>query len=172
MFIGDCAYPRGENFQTPIKGHFLEMMDVLFNYRLSRARRSVENAFGILQMRFEILHSGMAGSLPLVKAVILACMALHNLHLLREDSIPPNRRQYRPPGYADYIDEEGRYVYGRWSQENPQEEKRIAWELVTACAMRSTEKEDMDGIDVKEKLMSYFIDNPLPWQWKALKIIK
>ena len=44
MFSGDCAYPRRINFQTPIKGTFLRPEEDLFNYRLSRTRRAVENA--------------------------------------------------------------------------------------------------------------------------------
>jgi hypothetical protein len=173
MFIGDCAYPRTKNFQTPIKGNFLEPHEMNFNYRLSRPRRSVENAFGILQKRYQILHRPIEGSLPAVKSCVLACMALHNFHLRKEETIPPNRRRYRPPGFSDYISEDGSYVYGRWRQDNPQQQEVTYSKLLSQLEKGSQrdDEDDVDGIEVKFKLMEFFIDNPVSWQWKMLKVL-
>lgn len=98
VFVGDAAYALTKNFQVPFKGYFLEPEEIVFNYRLSRARRSVENAFGILQKRFQIIQGPTEGSYEHVKGIILACFALHNFHLQREKSLPPGRRRYRPHG--------------------------------------------------------------------------
>lgn len=98
VFVGDNAYALTENFQVPFKGYFLKPEEIIFNYRLSRARRSVENAFGILQKRFPIIEGPIEGSYEKVKSVILACFCLHNCHLQREESLPPGRRKYRPEG--------------------------------------------------------------------------
>lgn len=56
----------------------INRMQRIFNYRLSRARRVVENAFGILSSRFRVLRRPLHLDLENVDAVVLACCALHN----------------------------------------------------------------------------------------------
>lgn len=50
----------------------------LFNYRLSRARRIVENSFGILVTRFRVLMNAIDMTPEKVDCVTLAACALHN----------------------------------------------------------------------------------------------
>lgn len=50
----------------------------IFNYRLSRGRRVVENAFGILANRFRVLLTQIYLSVESVQNITLACCALHN----------------------------------------------------------------------------------------------
>lgn len=52
---------------------------MVFNYRLSRARRIVENAFGIISNRFCLFHSVInLKDIFNVHIVILTCCYLHN----------------------------------------------------------------------------------------------
>jgi len=50
----------------------------IFNYRLCRARRIIENVFGILVARFDIFKTHINIKLDNIKDVVMAGRALHN----------------------------------------------------------------------------------------------
>jgi hypothetical protein len=55
VLVGEDAFPLMENLMKPLSHRTLKKEEAIYNYRLSRARRIVENAFGILSCRFRIL---------------------------------------------------------------------------------------------------------------------
>ena len=65
---------------------------------MSRARRIVENAFGILANRFQVFMTPMRLSPEKAEIAVLACCSLHNM--LRSSS----RNVYTPPGSMDTED--------------------------------------------------------------------
>ena len=79
FFIGDDAFALRETMMKPYSQRGLDNEERIFNYRISRARRVVENAFGILANRFQVLLSTMQHSPSTVKIMTKACIVLHNL---------------------------------------------------------------------------------------------
>ncbi|GFQ80237.1 DDE Tnp4 domain-containing protein [Trichonephila clavata] len=55
--VGDGAFPLQKNLMRPFPRRNLDFGKRNFNFRLSRARKSVECAFGVLAKKFEVLQS-------------------------------------------------------------------------------------------------------------------
>ncbi|KAI8440775.1 hypothetical protein MSG28_009103, partial [Choristoneura fumiferana] len=64
VLVGDEAFQLTPNFMKPYNKAVLTDERRIFNYRLSRARRVVENAFGILSWRFKIFKKTL-GCIPI-----------------------------------------------------------------------------------------------------------
>lgn len=78
VFIGDEAFALRPDFLKPFSQRDLTHDRKIYNYRLSRARRIIENTFGILVARFRIFHGAMAVDLPRIEKIVMAACALHN----------------------------------------------------------------------------------------------
>ena len=90
------------------------MPDILrriFNYRLSRARRTVESAFGILATRFRVLLKPMNLNHDKAQLVVQASVVLHNFLMKRDAPV------YAPPGTVDKEDQFGNVTCGSWHDE-------------------------------------------------------
>ena len=63
----------------PFSARYLETEQLVFNYRLSRARRVVENLFGILASRFRCLLHTLEVTPKKAVSITKARLTLHNL---------------------------------------------------------------------------------------------
>lgn len=91
VFLGDEAFPLLTNLLKPYRraDASLDVTKANFNYRLSRARRLVENVFGILACRFRIFHTTIDLNVSTIENVVTSCCIIHNL-LLDENPISEN----------------------------------------------------------------------------------
>jgi len=88
LFVADETFPLLTNLMRPYPGKQLAPCKQRFNCRLSRARRVVENAFGILASRFRVYHRTVDQRPDTVDKIIKAICVLHNM--LRKDSTGPS----------------------------------------------------------------------------------
>ena len=72
---------------------------LIFNYRLSRSRRIIENTFGIFAARFRIFCWPILSCLEKVENITKACVALHNYLMANKKFGEIN--SYCPNGFID-----------------------------------------------------------------------
>lgn len=84
VFVGDEAYPLLPNLMRPFPRIQLTNEKRIYNYRLSRARRIVECAFGIMVKRFNVLENMMLVGPEKATKITQAICVLHNLIITRE----------------------------------------------------------------------------------------
>lgn len=115
VFVGDEAFQLLPNFMKPYNRAALDNDKTIFNYRRSRARRVVENAFGILTKRFKIFQNAIKFEPRKVRNIVMACCHLHNYLCSK------NRASYLPPQEIDKEDiTTGAEEPGSWRQDTPQ----------------------------------------------------
>ena len=96
----------------PFSIHNLSLRHRIFCYRLSRARRIVENAFGIMASKFRVLQTTVQLEPVKVQKIVMAVVVLHNL--LRREHSP----EHTPSGSLDVEDLNNyQIVHGTWRRE-------------------------------------------------------
>ena len=114
FFVGDAAFPLKTDLLRPFPGKFLPENKQIFNYRLSRARRVIENVFGIITTKFRIFRRSIIATREKATSVTKASCYLHNYLRICEMYNPTSRRPCCPPGYADREDSHGNVILGDW----------------------------------------------------------
>lgn len=84
--IADSAFALSRTLLKPFPDRVdMPKTQSTFNYRLSRARCSVERAFGALKNRFRLLHRKLEFNLNNTIKIIKASAILHNICVLSSD---------------------------------------------------------------------------------------
>nr|XP_054774507.1 putative nuclease HARBI1 [Lytechinus pictus] len=106
FIVGDDAFPLRTWMMKPYSHRGLTNGERIFNYRLSRARRVVENSFGILAHRWRCLLGTMQQDPEKAKVIVMAAMCLHNLMRMRYPYLQDND--------MDAEDQDGNQILGAW----------------------------------------------------------
>ncbi|KAL4720970.1 hypothetical protein ACJJTC_019230 [Scirpophaga incertulas] len=80
FLLGDSAFALTKNMLKPFPGqtHAKGTLERVFNYRLSRARRVVENVFGIMAQVFRVLRKPLMVEPDKAAVIVLTIAHLHN----------------------------------------------------------------------------------------------
>ncbi|XP_076547090.1 uncharacterized protein LOC143305836 [Osmia lignaria lignaria] len=108
VFVADDAFALSTYMMKPYPGRTPGACspERIYNYRLSRARRVIENVFGIMSSTFRVLLKPIALSPDKTEFV-------HNF--LRRNS--ESRRNYTLYGTFDLYDDDGNLIMGSWRGE-------------------------------------------------------
>lgn len=151
VILADGAFPLTDHIMKPYSDiHTTRSKERIFNYRLSRCRRVVENVFGIYSSVFRILRKPLLLEPQKAEIVVLTIVYLHNF--LRKSKA--SRNLYNPPGSFD-IEEEGQLIEGSWRRNVQPLEP-----LVNVPRRSKTSAQD-----IRNEFATYFIGNgALSWQ--------
>ena len=112
--VADAAFPLKRNLMRPYPGRSLPPDESIFNYRLSRARRVIENTFGILSNRWRIFKRPIIAHPEKAVAVTKAACCLHNFLQIKNKTLLPEHQYYCLPGFVDQEDRIGNIALGSW----------------------------------------------------------
>ncbi|XP_062698806.1 uncharacterized protein LOC115261637 [Aedes albopictus] len=150
FIVGDAAYPLKNNLFRPNPGSNLPAQQETFNNRLSRVRRTIENAFGILVARWRILKITLIMFPSSAETIVKACVILHNF-VKRHSST-----EYCPAGFVDRLDNAGNIVEpGEW---------RTLVEPLSSIPASSIQKGNNAGrsaIQNRDVLAKYVMEHPI-----------
>ena len=113
--VGDEIFPLKTWMMRPYPGKLTEEQSI-FNYRQSRARRVIENSFGILRARWRIFSRPIKATVENVENYVLAAICLHNYLRLTDNAV------YTPAGFVDSASRNGEIKLGEWRKHIPKQD--------------------------------------------------
>ncbi|XP_049769195.1 uncharacterized protein LOC126106842 [Schistocerca cancellata] len=153
VVLADDAFHLKPHIMKPYRDCQHQKPKQIFNYRLSRGRRVVENAFGILANRFRVLLSTIRLPVQKVELIVQTLCILHNYLIEEADST-----------YLSDADTENTDLCtinnGSWRAE----------ESLSSISRQSGNHTSLCAREVREKFCEFFSSSGyVSWQWEAVK---
>lgn len=154
VFIADDTFPLQNHIMKPYPmNKEADSRKRIFNYRLNRARRTVENALGLLSAVFQVLRKPLLLQPEKAKLVVLSCVFLHNF-LQKSDT---SRNIYNPPGTFD-MENDGEVIRGGWRKESGEFTSFLPLNRVAKKSVISAQ-------EFRDEFTEYFsTSGRVPWQ--------
>ncbi|KAB0803820.1 hypothetical protein PPYR_00790 [Photinus pyralis] len=155
VIVADEAFQLTDFLLRPYPGRSLSGDSAIYNYRHSRARRTIENTFGILTAKWRIFRRAINVCVETAEFLILATVCLHNF-LKKDDHLP----KYCPGTCVDREDESGYFLSGMWRQETTP---------LKSVSTMGTNTNSRNAATIRNQFKEHFISNvgALPWQWNG-----
>lgn len=84
VLLGDDAYPLKSYLMKPYSKRNLSREEEIFNYRLSRCRRTIECSFGIMTSKWRLLNKPIECHAEKIDLIVKSICLLHNIIIDRE----------------------------------------------------------------------------------------
>ncbi|XP_074037262.1 putative nuclease HARBI1 [Leptinotarsa decemlineata] len=154
VIVGDDAFPLKTYLMKPYSRRNMTQEERIYNYRLSRARRVIENTFGILVSKFRIFEKPISLKIESVDDVVLACCSLHNW-------LWKTNPTYVSSGLIDYEDENHRIIRGSW-RETPTAS-------LQDLPRNNSRNPQQQAQQIRDKYRDYFNnEGAVPWQYRLV----
>lgn len=152
VLVADDAFAFGSNIMKPYARKKLSAIERIFNYRLSRARRIIENTFGILSAKFQVFRKPLMVGPNRCRIITKSACALHNFLIDRNKS-----SHCIQPDLVDEYDANGHLVPGEWRQNLPEE---------TFYGMEQQREAPTSKETLRNELAQYFVhEGEVPFQY-------
>jgi len=162
--VADAAFPLRNNLMKPYPGKNLSYQNMIFNYRLSRARRVIENTFGILASRWRILRRSMICTPDRAIKYVQAICVLHNYLQTKDQGQPSAQRSYCPPRFVDSYAVDGSLIPGQWREDDP------TTFLTNRISKVSSNRHGSAAANIRKIFSEYFVSDAgtVSWQNQAV----
>lgn len=152
MLVADEAFQLNNFTLRPYPKRTLTNEQRVFNYRLSRARRVVENVFGIMAARWCIFSKPINTSLKTAESIVKAYVVLHNYCM---DEVG-----YCSKGFADEFRNNNECTSGEW--------RTVIQNNSVLIPLRNdgSNTHSRCAAAIREDFKNYFLnEGAVPWQW-------
>ncbi len=167
VFVGDEAFPLKPYLMRPFPARDLlidakeeeQLYKGLYNYRHCRARRIIENAFGVWSGRWRIFKKPIIADTENVILYVKATLCLHNwLRTLECDINNPGEDDYCPPGYVDKELGDGTIQGGVWRQGESGS--------LSSVGKTGSNNHGTEAVAIRKQFMNYFTspEGAVSWQ--------
>lgn len=168
VIVGDEAFPLMTHVMRPYPGSGTQILSPevrIYNYKLSRARRVIENTFGIMVSRWRILRRSIIGKTETVENIVKAITCLHNFLQIRSNQQRDQKKQhYCPPNYVDRENlNTGEIINGEWRSDTNNSMQDVG-QLTSNMYTR-------EAAHIRDNLKNYFYTvGSVPWQWTVCDV--
>lgn len=139
------------------------MVQRIYNYRLSRARRIIENVFGIMSNRFRVLLQPISLDAEKTKKVVLAACVLHNY------LITTNKQKYAPANTFDHYNNNGELIPGDWRQNEASNTTMFGLESINETSDATMPVSETPK-NIQKEFLNYFIEEgEVEWQYRMIQ---
>ena len=163
VMVGDEAFPLRSYLMRPYPGRGVKILpykEKIYNYRLSRAPRIIENTFGVMVARWRIFHKPIEAKIENCEKYIKAAVVLHN-YLRTEEN---EASSYIPKDFVDSHDNDGNLIPGALR------EIASSTSGVTELGRISSNNANSSVIASRDKIANFFLSSQgaVPWQHKTI----